>query len=109
MRFYYSKKLLKSVLDFYFYGGWTDHSQYLMKIGKNGGSGEELLILISDIARAVNKLELEEKLVVCLRHSGFLYKEICQRLRIRKKDVIDYYDEAIIKMMFYVNEGEEVK
>jgi len=101
--FYYSIKLLKSVLDFYFYCGMVDRSQYLMIISKQKTSCEELIILVSDIARAVEILDEDEKSVVCLRHSGFIFDEIRQKLLIDKQKAINLYDSAIIKMMFYLN------
>ena len=95
--------MLKSILDFYFYGGATDKSTYLMEISKHGGAGSELNILVSDIARAVNILDIEEKMVVCLRHSGFTFDEIRKKLHRDKGYLINIYDGAIIKMMIFLN------
>jgi hypothetical protein len=79
-----------------------------MKLGKRGSNNEELLMLVADIARAVNVLDLEEKIVVAYRHSGYLFGEIAKELRIRKNNIINYYDSAIIKMIFYLNEYKHV-
>lgn len=81
-----------------------------MKISKHGGAGSELNILVADIARAVEILDEDEKNVVCLKHSGFTYYEIRNKLRIKMDKVGNYYDSAIIKMMFYLNgAGNESK
>jgi len=102
--FVYSRRLLEFLLDFYFSGGMTgDYDKQLVKIGGRNWGFEQLSAMRADIVRAVGMLELEEKIVVALRHSGHNFYEIRNTVRIRKLDVINIYQGAIIRMLIYLN------
>ena len=102
--FVYSRRLLEFLLDFYFSGGMTgDYDKQLVKIGGRNWGFEQLSAMRADVVRAIEILELEEKIVVALRHSGHSFYEIRKTVGIRKMDVINIYRGAIIRMLVYLN------
>jgi hypothetical protein len=103
MSFYYSTNQLKSLLTIYFSGGASQFSQYLMKLGKRGSGGEELLVMIGDVARATQILEDDEFAVVACRHAGYLFREIRERLGIKMNKISDLYRTALIRMIGFLD------
>ena len=102
--FVYSRRLLEFLLDFYFSGGMTgDHDTQIVKIGGRNWGFEQLSAMRADIVRAIEMLELDEKIVVALRHSGHTFYEITKAVRISKGKAINVYWAAIIRMLIYLN------
>ena len=102
--FVYGRRLLEFLLDFYFSGGMAgDYDTQIVKIGGRNWGFEQLSAMRADIVRAIEMLELDEKIVVALRHSGHTFYEIRNTVRIRKIDVINIYHGAIIRMLIYLN------
>ena len=102
--FIYSRRLLGFLLDFYFSGGMTgDYDKQMVKIGGRNWGFEQLSAMRADVVRSIEMLELDEKIVVALRHSGHTFYEIRNSVRIRKIDVINIYKAAIIRMLVYLN------
>jgi len=106
--FIYSRRLLEFLLDFYFSGGMTgDYDKQMVKIGGRNWGFEQLSAMRADIVRAVEMLELDEKIVVALRHSGHNFFEIRKVMRRRRKSMIDIYEASIIRMLVYLNGPNE--
>ena len=102
--FIYSRRLLEFLLDFYFSGGMTgDFDKQMVKIGGRNWGFEQLSAMRADIVRAIEILELDEKIVVALRHSGHTFYEITKAVKISKKSAIDIYWGAVIRMLIYLN------
>ena len=59
--------------------------------------------LKADISRAILILDLDEKVVLALRHSGHTFYEITRALHIGKSSAIDIYRGAIIRIIVYLN------
>ena len=64
---------------------------------------EGMSALKADIARAIGNLDLDEKVVLALRHSGHTFYEITRVLHIGKASAIDIYGGAIIRIIVYLN------
>ena len=102
--FVYSRRLLEFLLDFYFSGGMTgDYDKQLVKIGGRNWGFEQLSAMRADVVRAIEILELDEKIVVALRHSGHTFYEVRKIIGRRKMDAINIYRGAIIRMLVYLN------
>ena len=102
--FIYSRRLLEFLLDFYFSGGMTGaYDTQIVKIGGRNWGFEQLSAMRADIVRAVEMLELDEKIVVALRHSGHNFFEIRKVMRKRRKGIINIYEASIIRMLVYLN------
>ena len=106
--FVYSRRLLEFLLDFYFSGGMAgDYDTQIVKIGGRNWGFEQLSAMRADIVRAIEMLELDEKIVVALRHSGHNFFEIRKVMRRRRKSMIDIYEASIIRMLVYLNGPNE--
>ena len=102
--FIYSRRLLEFLLDFYFSGGMVgDYDKQMVKIGGRNWGFEQLSAMRADVVRAIEVLDLDEKIVIALRHSGHTFYEIRNTVRIRKISVINIYHGAIIRMLIYLN------
>ena len=102
--FFYSRSLLLFLLDYYFSGGMVgDFNKHIIKIGKINWGFEKMSAMKSDIARAVDMLDIDEKTVTALRHAGHTFYEITRVMHISKSSAIDIYQGAIVRMMVYLN------
>ena len=102
--FVYGERLLIFLLDYYFSGGMTgDYDRQVIKIGGRNSGFEGMSAMKADIARALKILELEEKVVLALRHSGHTFYEITKVIRRSKGDTINIYRSGLIRMLMYLN------
>ena len=102
--FVYGRRLLEFLLDFYFSGGMAgDYDTQIVRIGGRNWGFEQLSAMRMDVVRAIEVLDLDEKVVVALRHSGHAFYEIRKAVRISQGDAINIYRGAIIRMLVYLN------
>ena len=103
-RFFYGRRLLLSLLDYYFSGAMTGgYESKVIRIGDRNWGFEGMSALKADIARAISILDLDEKVVLALRHSGLTFYEITRILHIGKRSAIDIYGGALIRIIVYLN------
>ncbi|MBN2073617.1 MAG: hypothetical protein JW770_06710 [Actinobacteria bacterium] len=103
-RFFYGRRLLLCLLDYYFSGAMTgEYESQVIRIGGRNWGFEGMSALKADIARAISILDLDEKVVLALRHSGHTFYEITRLLHIGKRSAIDIYGGAIIRIIVYLN------
>jgi len=102
--FIYSRRLLQFLLDYYFSGAMAGgYEEQIVKIGGRNWGFEQLSAMRADVVRAIEILDLDEKVVVALRHSGHAFYEIRKAVRISQGDAINIYRGAIIRMLVYLN------
>ena len=102
--FFYGRRLLLSLLDYYFSGAMTGgYGRQVIRIGGRNWGFEGMSALKADVARAIGILDLDEQVVLALRHSGHTFYEITRKLHIGKRSAIDIYGGALIRIIVYLN------
>lgn len=103
-KFFYGRRLLETLLDYYFSGAMTgEYGGQVIRIGGRNWGFEGMGALKADISRAILILDLDEKVVLALRHSGHTFYEITRIMHIGKRSAIDIYEGAIIRIIVYLN------
>ena len=102
--FVYGKSLLIFLLDYYFSGGMTGgYGRQVIKIGGRNWGFEGMSAMKADVARAVEALDIDEKVILALRHSGHTFYEVTRIMHIGKASAINIYQGAIIRIIIYLN------
>ena len=102
--FVYGENLLIFLLDFFFSGGMTgEYDKQVIKIGRRNWGFDGMSAMKADVARAVEVLDIDEKVILALRHSGHTFYEVTKIMHIGKASAINIYQGAIIRVIIYLN------